>query len=98
MPARPHPLGWPNALHPSRSPCRIDAAKGSRQHRCSGMHADRVESYRSWRDSEYEAADAAAYGAPHSPGDEEYWVGRERPTFARFLRDMREHCDEEAAA
>lgn len=82
-----------------RSPCRIDKAKGNRRHPCSVFHADLVDTYRSWRDSEYAAADQAAYGTPSSPGDEKYWSDREKPTFRRFLRDWteRRHVEEEAA-
>lgn len=96
MPARLHPLGWPNALHPSRSPCRIDRAKGVHQHRCSASHADRVESHHLWREIEERVAEETAIG--YATELEEYWKTHERPTFARFLRDMRESRDDEAEA
>lgn len=88
--SRPHPLGWPNALAPSLSPCRIDKAKGTHQHPCSGHHASMVESYRSWRDGEYALAEEAAAGGPNEAGDEWYWQDRERPTFGAFLKMMHE--------
>lgn len=59
---RPHPLGWPNALHPSRSPCRIDKAKGRRQHPCSAAHADLVESFRLEQHAQDLRAEAATNG------------------------------------
>lgn len=88
--SRPHPLDWPNALHPRRSPCRIDATKGTRQHPCSTAHADMVEGYRSWRDGEYALAEQTEAGTAHSPRDEPgtYWETRTRPTFGTYLREM----------
>lgn len=56
---RAHPLGWPKALHPSRSPCRIDASKGKRQHRCSAHHAGLVESFRLAQEAQDRRAEAA---------------------------------------
>jgi hypothetical protein len=81
---------WPNALHPFRSPCRIDPDKGLGQHRCSVSHASAVESYRAWRDGEYAAAEAHDAGTASSPGHDAgdgdaYFDTRARPTFGTFL-------------
>jgi hypothetical protein len=86
---------WPNALHPFRSPCRIDPDKGFRQHRCSGSHASAVQSYRAWRDGEYAAAETHDTGTANSPGHDAgdgdaYFDTRARPTFGAFLTMMRD--------
>ena len=81
--SRPHPLGWPNALHPSRSPCRIDRGKGRQQHRCSSAHADVVEGYRLWREVEERAAEEATHG--YATELDDYWRDRQRPTFSAYL-------------
>jgi hypothetical protein len=78
-----HPLGWPRALAPSLSPCRIDAGKGRHQHPCSPAHRDTVAGYRAYRDGEYARAELVAAGTAHSPRDES--PGIPRPTFRDYL-------------
>lgn len=74
---------WPLALQPHRSPCRVDASKGLRQHRCSAHHAYVVEAYRSWRDGILAAAEEETHAYA---GDERaYWREHDRPTFRAFL-------------
>lgn len=79
---------WPRALPAHRSPCRHDASKGVRQHRCSRSHAELVEGYRSWREAEYAAAEDATSG--YATELAEYWSTRERPTLKAYLIGMRE--------
>lgn len=79
---------WPRALHPFRSPCRIDAGKGLRQHRCSASHASLVDGYRAWRDSAYAAAEDVTRG--YGTELDEYWQTRTRPTFGAYLQGMRQ--------
>jgi hypothetical protein len=83
--SRPHPLGWPNALHPRRSPCRIDAGKGRHQHPCSPAHAD--AGYRAWRQTWEEAAEAATIG--YATELTEYRRDNPAPTFRTYLTDNR---------
>lgn len=78
---------WPRALQPHRSPCRIDAGKGLRQHRCSSAHASVVDGYRSWRDSEYAAAEDVTRG--YASEETDYWRDRARPTFGAYLAGLR---------
>jgi hypothetical protein len=47
-----------------------------------------VEGYRIWRDLEYELAELDSIGYPTELA--EYWTTHERPTFGRYLRDMRQ--------
>lgn len=77
------PAGWPNALNPRRSPCRIDTEKGRHQHRCSRVHADLVREYRTWRDTEHDLAETATLG--YAKDLAAYWETRERPTFRNWL-------------
>lgn len=71
-----------------RSPtCRV--SDGPRRHPCSPFHADLVEGYRIWRDVELEIADLECIG--YQTELDEYWLTHERPTFGRYLRDMRQH-------
>lgn len=81
-------MGWPRALHPRRSPCRIDAGKGRHQHRCSASHAGIVDGYCAYRDAAYAAAEDATggYGAELA----EYWQSHERPTLRAYLLAMRQ--------
>lgn len=70
-----------------RSPtCRIDKTKPN-PHPCSRYHADLVEGYRSWRDVEHARAEQESIG--YQTELDEYWETHTRPTFGRFLRDMR---------
>lgn len=83
---REHPLGWPNALPPNLTPCRVDTSKGKAQHRCSGSHASMVETYRAYRDHLNEEAEAWAIG--YATETETYWREvrpGERPNLPRFL-------------
>lgn len=82
-----HPLGWPRALHPRRTPCRIDESKGSRQHPCSTEHRDVVQGYRAWRESEEQAAEEHTIG--YATETEDYWRDRQRPTFRLYLEGLR---------
>lgn len=66
-----------------RSPCRIDQSKGARQHRCSSSHAELVEGYRLWRETEEAAAEAATM--QYSAELADYWQQRTRPTFRAYL-------------
>lgn len=50
------------ALPGWRSPCRIDAAKGSRRHHCSSAHADLVRGFRLEQESQRSRAEAATHG------------------------------------
>jgi hypothetical protein len=84
---RPHPLGWPNALHPARSPCRIDRTKGRQQHPCSASHADVVTGYRLWRETWEDAAEAATIGYATEMTD--YRRDHPAPTFRTYLTDRR---------
>jgi hypothetical protein len=81
---RAHPFAhWTRALHPSRSPCRVDAAKGLLQHRCSRSHAELVDGYRAWREVAHAAAEASTIGYDTELVD--YWSSHERPTFRAYL-------------
>lgn len=80
---RPHPLGWPRALHPRQSPCRIDAAKGPLQHRCSAEHREIVQSYRAWREVEEQKAEVETIG--YAVEEAAYWTTHKRPTFRTYL-------------
>jgi hypothetical protein len=84
---RPHPLGWPNALHPRETPCRVDPTKVRRQHPCSPAHRALVDGYRAWRDGEYDRAEAADAGDAHTPRNDPgtYWTTAARPTFRAYL-------------
>lgn len=85
--SRPHPLGWPHALHPARSPCRIDAGKGRRQHPCSTAHADAVAGYRAWREAWEAQAEDATHGYTTEMTD--HHRDNPAPTFRTYLTDMR---------
>ena len=78
---------WPRALPAHRSPCRHDSTLGIHQHRCSRTHAEVVEGYRSWRDSEYAMAELLTGGYSTELAD--YWSTRPRPTFRDYLTGMR---------
>lgn len=87
---RAHPLGWPRALHPAECPCKVDQAKGVRQHRCSREHAELVEGYRSWREAAEQAAEAASAGYATELAD--YWrTAGGAPTFRRYLLHRPHH-------
>lgn len=77
---------WPNALPGHRSPCRVDASKGLRQHRCSTAHRALVDGYRSWAESARLAAEAVTHG--YEAELAEYWQAHERPTFRAYLLAM----------
>jgi len=87
---------WPNALPARRSPCRHDAAKGLRQHRCSHAHAAIVEGYRAWREAAELACEATAIGYATETAD--YWHDHERPTFRAYLLGMKDRQDDSYAA
>jgi hypothetical protein len=78
-----HPLGWPRALTPRRSPCRIDQEKGRGQHPCSTAHRDLVLGYRAWKRDEEQAAEEATLGYETELAD--YWSTREKPTLKSYL-------------
>lgn len=82
-----HPLGWPNALPPWRSPCSIDTTKGAGQHRCSSAHSSMIETYRAYRD--HLNAEAEEWAIGYATETETYWrevKPGQRPNLPRFLR------------
>lgn len=94
-----HPLGWPNALPPWRSPCRIDESKGKGQHRCSHAHGTMIETYRAYRDHLNAEADEWAIG--YATELETYWrevKPGQRPNLPRFLTMWRGESHEAAEA
>lgn len=80
---------WPNALPERRSPCRSDATKGIRQHRCSEAHADLVRGYRTWRDDILATAESVTKG--YKREEDLYWQDHDRPTFRAWLTASRRY-------
>jgi hypothetical protein len=81
---RPHPLGWPRALHPRQTPCRVDVSKGVHQHPCSVEHRNVVDGYRSWRENEEQEAERQTLA--YATEVDDYWRSRQRPTFRSYLQ------------
>lgn len=67
--------------------CRINY-QSTRPHPCSPSHVDTVEGYRLWRESEWERMEQETAEWPTEM--DEYWLSNPRPTFGRYLRDMRQ--------
>lgn len=88
-----HTRTWPNALPRHKTPCRVDSTKGIHQHRCSPAHRDAVQGYQSWREAEYEAAEAATNG--YATELAEYWLTHTPPTFKAYLQGMRDETRDE---
>jgi hypothetical protein len=65
------------------SPCRD--GKG---HHCSRAHAELVEGFRCWRESEYARAESETYAYDTELSD--YWQTHARPTFRAYLEGMRQ--------